>query len=647
VALPSNVNFGTVTGRFLRGAAGDAANDLKITFTPSLNPPVARDATSTPPTIFAITPVNATVGSDGVLLGPDGQAGVSLISTTDPDFEPHGWTWGVKFTSPTFPAVSFSFVLDPGQSIDLASVIQVPTNPGTTLTAWLQAVTDARAARDEALDAVASLSAAAPKEPGSSIVLPNGSTVPFDASRPLNPTSTIVVWGHSLADSDGGVMETQLASLLGVPTVNRGVGGNTSTDITIRKGGIIPLVTLTSGQIPADTSSAAATVTPTGPYLVATSGQFTYSGTLAGIPGTLTYTAATTSWAFARTTAGNSTPVPAGTPFLITTPTYNDAVSIFGLVARNNLYSTDNSMATVIRDLDAQIGTLTPYQPRYLVLSDLNASSEVSTADPTSYAGINRAKILASNAARAARYGDNYYDIRADFIANALTMAGMTPTTADLAAIAADAPPPSIMIADGIHPIDAGYQVMARLIANRLAAKGWGNIVTGPQNLLTRNQASIETDTSGWGGNGDGNIAVARSTAQAAVGTASLLVTGGTSAENVIIDAPGVAVTGGQNYGVTAKTRSVTTARVRQIEFYWYDSSHGFLDYGAGSGVTDTTTGWTTVTATQAAPANAAFLRIGIAAGGSAAGEQWYLDAVGVYAIAAGAAVPGFTAPSA
>lgn len=182
-----------------------------------------------------------------------------------------------------------------------------------------------------------------------------------------------------------------------------------------------------------------------------------------------------------------------------------------------------------------------------------------------------------------------------------------------------------------------------------LTALGVADTTPAPAatNLLTLNQASIETDATGWGGNGDGAITVARSTTYAADGAASLLVTGTATAQSAILAAPGVAVTAGQNYGVTVKTRAATTTRIRQVEFYWYDSAHGFLAYNAGAGVLETTTGWTTITASQAAPAGAAFLRFGVASSGTAAGEQWYLDAAGVYAITGGAPVPAFTPPSA
>lgn len=172
MALPANVTYGTVAGRFLiatadtpddtdRDPQGIAAADLKITFSPDLGRAVARDPTATPPTFFALADVSATIAADGTLLGPDGQPGVRLVASTNPVLEPTGWTWQVKMSGTGYPNIGFSFLLDGGQNLDLGTVLQVPSNPGATLGNWIQAVTDAQAARDAAIAAAASVPSAA------------------------------------------------------------------------------------------------------------------------------------------------------------------------------------------------------------------------------------------------------------------------------------------------------------------------------------------------------------------------------------------------------------------------------------------------------------------------------------------------------
>lgn len=189
MALPSNVTYGTVVGRFLiatadspddvdRDPQGVAATDLKITFSPNLSPAVARDPSASPPTFFALADVPATIGSDGTLLGPDGAAGVKLVASTNAALEPSGWTWSVRMIGTGYPTITFSFLLDGGQTLDLGTALQVPSNPSATLGQWIQAVADAQAARDAAIAARDAAVAAAGSVSGGGIsVVDNGNGV--------------------------------------------------------------------------------------------------------------------------------------------------------------------------------------------------------------------------------------------------------------------------------------------------------------------------------------------------------------------------------------------------------------------------------------------------------------------------------------
>jgi hypothetical protein len=100
-----------------------------------------------------------------------------------------------------------------------------------------------------------------------------------------------------------------------------------------------------------------------------------------------------------------------------------------------------------------------------VVISVTNGTSEgIGTA--------NYSKIVAANAALSQIYGEFFYDLRADFIQNGLATAGITPTSDDLAAIALDRPPPSLM-SDSIHPNTAGYGAQKVLFAAWLTSKGY------------------------------------------------------------------------------------------------------------------------------------------------------------------------------
>lgn len=493
-----------------------------------------------------------------------------------------------------------------------------------------------------AVDATVNALTATTAPGGTIITTDEGSIKLNDSSRPFAPVSEIACFGHSVMYSDGGIVPTRIAALLGVTTYNLGIGGNTSTDIAIRAGGVVPLLTFAGGVIPPSTAAASVSVQPSREYLIAAGGSpFTYVGTVAGVPGTLTYATATQLWTFARTTAGVQTVVASGTPFLITSTTYKDRVLVIW-PGRNNLYAQSGDLRNVIRDVDTIVGSLTPYRHRCVVLADLTTVAE--TSGTTNYN-----LIVASNADRAVRYGAWYYDVRRDFIDQGLTLAGITPTSGDLSAIAADTVPPSLMNVAGDHPNAAGYTVAGTLIAQFIASRsGWGFAVIGA-NKLTADQASFETSVAGWSGNSDGAIVVARTTAQASDGVASMEVTAGPSYSNVVLasDSP-VAVTSGQVWAANVQTRAQTTARARQVEMYFYDSAMGFLSYAAGgTTVTDNTTGWTTHTMNGVAvPAGAAFVRLGLASVTSANGEKHYVDKAGIYQVATvGDAPPTWVLP--
>jgi hypothetical protein len=143
VTLPADVRYGTVTATF-----PDPPEGLQVRFRPDLRQPVARLTTVSPPLTFALETITATVDSAGQLTGPDGQIGVRLLA--DPDLEPAGWTWHVRISSPSTAAVDVSIPVPAGATVDLSTAVPVPPDLGQALADWLQAVTLAQAARDEA-----------------------------------------------------------------------------------------------------------------------------------------------------------------------------------------------------------------------------------------------------------------------------------------------------------------------------------------------------------------------------------------------------------------------------------------------------------------------------------------------------------------
>ncbi len=168
MALPSNVSFGTIVGRFMRAVADgpDTGRDpdgiplagLTVKFIPSSGR--FKNATATPPVMIVADPITATTDADGYLIDAEGEQGIRLLATDDEDLNPTGWTWGVAISGTGFRTVSFSFALPTDGTIDLATVVPVPGNPGQAMQDWLAAVeasqtaaADALVARDEAVSA--------------------------------------------------------------------------------------------------------------------------------------------------------------------------------------------------------------------------------------------------------------------------------------------------------------------------------------------------------------------------------------------------------------------------------------------------------------------------------------------------------------
>lgn len=172
MALPSNVSYGTVVGRFMRAVAdgpdpdrdpdGIPLEGLTLRFQPSAT--VFKNLTAAPPVTIIADTIQATTDADGYVIGPDGGRGVRLLATDDPDLDPTGWTWRVTVSGPSIQSMSLSFLLPADATVDLTSVVPVPSNPGSSLPQWEVAVAATEAARDEAVlardEAVAAAEAA-------------------------------------------------------------------------------------------------------------------------------------------------------------------------------------------------------------------------------------------------------------------------------------------------------------------------------------------------------------------------------------------------------------------------------------------------------------------------------------------------------
>ena len=159
--LPPNVNYCTVKGKFISFTADSADGDrfpdsvpmvgVSVKFTPSVA--VVTNETSTPPVTILTSEISCVTDPQGVLLGPDGLPDVLLVASDDPDLKPHDWTWKVTVSSPTMRTITFDFIAPADGTVDLATVVPVPSSPGSEVSAWQTAVVATINARDEVLAA--------------------------------------------------------------------------------------------------------------------------------------------------------------------------------------------------------------------------------------------------------------------------------------------------------------------------------------------------------------------------------------------------------------------------------------------------------------------------------------------------------------
>lgn len=124
--------YGTVVGTFvwsmLTGNPGDAQPVVGATISFVSRAGVIRDVPF-PRTILSQRIVGTT-DSEGVLRDADGNVGVRLLATDDPNLNPTGFTWLVTVAADEHYSYSFDLVMPADAVIDLATVTPVPAAEG-------------------------------------------------------------------------------------------------------------------------------------------------------------------------------------------------------------------------------------------------------------------------------------------------------------------------------------------------------------------------------------------------------------------------------------------------------------------------------------------------------------------------------------
>lgn len=152
--------------------------------------------------------------------------------------------------------------------------------------------------------------------------------------------------------------------------------------------------------------------------------------------------------------------------------------------------------------------------------------------------------------------------------------------------------------------------------------------VFGRTNALSANQASIETNTTGWAA--VSNCAIARSTAQASSGSASLELTASASGDMTAstTTATKFTVTANQEFSAIADFRAGTTSRTAQVGIRYLNTSGATISTTYGTGVSSTSSAWVTATATVVAPPTATHAQVFVKITSAGSGEVHYVDKI-------------------
>jgi hypothetical protein len=185
-------------------------------------------------------------------------------------------------------------------------------------------------------------------------------------------------------------------------------------------------------------------------------------------------------------------------------------------------------------------------------------------------------------------------------------------------------------------------------LGRRIGGDPWlRDYALAPRNLLTAQQASLEDGSAAIGWANLSNGTPTRSTAQFQNGTASMLVTAGTTGPAIVGVGSAAAwdmkpVIPGRPYTGKGMALQGVGTRTVFVRIAWYTSALAFISYSDGTATTLNGSTWTPITSTGVAPATAAFALFEIYAGPSGAiSDTVYVDTMGFWEGAGGSWVPG------
>lgn len=156
--------------------------------------------------------------------------------------------------------------------------------------------------------------------------------------------------------------------------------------------------------------------------------------------------------------------------------------------------------------------------------------------------------------------------------------------------------------------------------------------IFGRTNALSPNQASFETDTTGWAA--VANCSISRSTSQASSGSASLAVLSGSAGDMTAstTTATKFPVTANNKFAATAEFRAGSTARSCSVGIIWLNAAGTALSTAFGTAENDSSSAWNECNVSATAPATATHAQVIVKVASAGSSETHYVDKVAFHA---------------
>ena len=156
--------------------------------------------------------------------------------------------------------------------------------------------------------------------------------------------------------------------------------------------------------------------------------------------------------------------------------------------------------------------------------------------------------------------------------------------------------------------------------------------IFGRTNALSPNQASFETDTTGWAA--VTNCSISRSTSQYSSGVASLAVLSGSAGDMTAstTSATKFTVTPNNKFSATAEFKAGATPRACSVGIVWLTSAGATISTSYGTAENDSTSAWNECNVNATAPATAAYAQVIVKVASAGSSETHYIDKVAFHA---------------